>query len=1560
MVSLLLVLSIFVSSGVLWELRDTVITMVNEPLCGIEEHEHTDECYEKVLVCGLEENEEHTHTEECYKNVLVCGHENHFHKLQCYTDEELPDNDKLNEVDEIEDTYAISNVIDEEVLAANLPMIKLNNDIRALANEDDLPPTIETIDNIAEGIKFTLFDYGDYNLESQTNHYGYESDNNGGYTHPNANTTNGINAGRNIYDDILFFAYGTPPPHGAATGYYLKSTKTDPYTDSNGHPVNNGNYIDKNGNYIEWNGKTGAEDNRIPLYYPGTHDKNSYTGDYNVNSYQSGNRPFQGIVVNELVDGYPKVNNVVDGKNHGSSLAYLFDDNPSEYKTVYTGVNHLLKIDEETGHFVYNSDKNYAYFDTDTRNFSVYDSTFEIVNDNHHHAGESTKYDTNGNPIIYPTDLDTGFKIGFFPFDQYDPEKKDPNFDTSSGTYNHHFGMKMEANFANPAYDEQNVQEPIAFKYSGDDDMWVFVDGKLVLDIGGIHEPTGGMIDFSNGLVWVQDNSEGRTLAQVKADRGYTNAQWEALPKPIGIDTASTSSDAVNKWIVKDITYFISDWYSGGNANGNHEIKMFYLERGGCYSNLAMEMNLPTLKPLTVMKNVDYQQHLVKDDQIDNKEYNFQVWEWKDNNWIKPSDFENNGAFSLPNGGRKTFDGLGQSRQFKVVEEGVDPNTFDQVTINGGTPILLTGSAAVNVESSEEPVALSETNSYTFTNRVIEKTTDIKIKKAWSGNVPTDFGTVKYKIMRTDSVTGEVKQVALLESEIDNDQPILVKRRTFTIPASNWTEGVTKTGLLSQYGNHFYTYNVEELNVPTGYKASYSVDANGDLVITNTDMSKTDINVEKKWENYNANDISVKVKLTRSRIGYTESTHTNLKINILDEGGNLIKEFTTNEVYAGGSAEIAYTLPDGVEIYRGDPLYPQKKIGTYAAVNLPLNIICGLHGTEGHTHTDACYRDDNKINETLFVKFEEDEEILVVQNLSASANTVTFKVTSDKAEDSLLLLHHSFTRGVNDWKPNGSVEIKSSGNNPYAKGDAMYVTGRSKSWHGVRFDLDPAKFKANKTYTFSAYLLSPVATRFKMTFNNGLGQFRQISDPPVSVEANTWTQVTGTIKLPEEIDPYNMYIVVETVPYGDDYDNAPIEPGGTSFRMDEFTAIEGNRPVSVSPQIMEGNTIIDPGGVVTISGEPVSSTSTNNSEVYYTNFSEETDDWSLNDYEPNNDPAIVSREYDGKNHFYYLEISNRNATNDGIKMEVPFLQKGHTYRFEAKVQGDGPGSSEDIQLSIDLIGGNSNDDRFKTIGTANISPVTNSDNSIDYWVQNTFSQTFTIPDYADTSKMYIYFETPYANSGGQRGPFRVNEVRITDVSTVNSITYAPATEPKEGYKIVNGQYVSDFSNYRITLDSNSVTNPVNLSDTGYQNDEEFSKIVTLNSLNSWKYHWQNHDISDSDEHYIDEDHSRYLYKYHIEEISIIKSDNTEIPIRYDSATKEWVSDDENFIVSYSNNDVASNTVSTPILITNKYIWYKLPATGGCGTDRIYFFGIVFTSIGIISGAALYRRKRRRV
>ena len=252
------------------------------------------------------------------------------------------------------------------------------------------------------------------------------------------------------------------------------------------------------------------------------------------------------------------------------------------------------------------------------------------------------------------------------------------------------------------------------------------------------------------------------------------------------------------------------------------------------------------------------------------------------------------------------------------------------------------------------------------------------------------------------------------------------------------------------------------------YSDTYDTDLNGKqykvLQVTNTDITKTDIYVKKEWENIPpTGQPAVKLVLKREKVGYSSSQETDLQVTILDEGGNLIRTEKFTNLYANGSAEIYYDMPEGVVLYKGDPAYPNKRVTVLTCTN----------ADPGHEHTDAaCYlnqnmavalnQNTNKVNEPLYVKFEEDENILVVQNLAAKetgatvpANEVTFKVTSDNAEDSLLLLHHSFTRGTNSWSVQNdaskgtNAKVESSGYNPYAKGDALRVYDRIKSFNGA-------------------------------------------------------------------------------------------------------------------------------------------------------------------------------------------------------------------------------------------------------------------------------------------------------------------------------------------------------------------------------------------------------------------------------------------------------------------------------------------------------------------------------
>jgi len=1562
MISLLLVLSMLVSFGVLWGLHDTGITMVNEEQCGVPEHTHTDECYADVLICGLEENEEHTHTEECYERQLVCGYEEHIHDLGCYTDEDTFAEDEIMASDMSSDdevVYDLDEETEEELLVSDIPQLKLSNEMIALAG--DKPDVIDTIDNIAEGIKFTLFDYGDSNLEAKTNSYEWQwvepVKNDAGeviepgyWTHPKWSSDNvdrngwkdyGINSGRNPEDDILFFAYGTP------VNEYVRNA--DAYNERN-----------SNGETIKY----------IP-------DKNSYAGDYNASPQYSGNRAVQGIVAPTL---YNNPNDKNDPKNgypvladSGHSLNYLFapstnveGEDQSVYKTVYDGVdhegvNHLLRKETSINgvdHLIFNSNDNYAYFNKETNNFEVYNTTFDIVNDAHHKANETNynKFDDDGNPIVYGNeDVNAGFKIGFFPFDEYDEIRKDPNYDGNG--YNHHFGMTMEASFVNNKFDRVNVKEPITFKYSGDDDMWVFVDGNLALDLGGIHEPAGGMIDFSNGLVWTQDN--GATGDRVSLDEvrnrltnheadnslydyvlahspelinGYkvydehgnqvgekTAADaWNELPKPIGVNASQQSND---KWIVKPITDYIPNWYD--NANGTHEIKMFYLERGGCYSNLAMEMNLPTLKPLSVTKDVKYGEHL--DKTYDNTDYWFQVYEWDDTNktWVIPQSehpdspfYLEDNRFKIKAGERKKFDDLGQDRKFKVVEIGYGNNpqntgpevemsseVFNKVTVkdqNGKETEL----SIINGAAETEGAVLKDMNSYNFENTIREEFTDIKVKKEWSPELGENSTlknfVVKFKVVRTDSVTGETKQVALKKDG--------VKKRTFAITSGEWSKGYDITHLLSRYGDHIYTYAVEELNVPKGYKAAYGTDASGAMVITNTDVTKMEINVEKEWENTSYNDKEVKLRLTRKRVGYQDSTPTWVKVNIVDEAGNLIKSYSTEQydgediknykgVYAGGAAEIRCELPEGVEVI--DPDNPVKSPSTLSA------------------------------------KY--DDGFVVLDNLALTnpdnpsvPNEVTIKVTSNTVEDAKMKLHHSFTQGENGWLPNGSTVSYTSDAGAYAKKDCLAITGRTKSWGGARLNLDPALFKVNKTYTFSVYVKSPAATRFKMTFNNGLGHFEPITNPFVNASPGEWVQLTGTIKLPDEIDPYGMYLLVETVPKGNDYDNYPCE--ADTFYMDEFIAIEGRDGIRVnSPDKTD-----EPDGTVEIIPDRT---------VYSIAFNDTIGDWK---------PRAGSEKLtnDHNSGFDYMVVDNRTAGWHGAKLNVPFLQKGHTYLVEATVQGNGSSNMRNVDLKLDTVDHPNGNEQYILIGSA---AVTDSSAQYPNYVVNHISGSLLVPYYANPNEMNIFFEAnPANNQIDTFGSFRVHNITITDVTE-------PYTPPAmDGYHVANGRYYSDNSLYITGLEEDSVTNPMTLLGK-YENDDEFTaREIILDNISGWRYYWNN--TTDDPKHRIDEDAQNYLYKYYIEEVSIHdKTKDQWINVTNDVQllTGESNDSDKSYLVSYSGNGAATNDSDDPILVKNKYIWYKLPATGGRGTAGIYVLGGFLTAMGIFSGCAAGRRRRRR-
>lgn len=264
---------------------------------------------------------------------------------------------------------------------------------------------------------------------------------------------------------------------------------------------------------------------------PGTY--NGYVG--------GGNGAYTGIVNKTLINGYPTM-----AADKGSeSLDYLFGGKPDDKAvTNYKPTGGLLTLDKD----------GYYGFDADSQN-ATYDKA-------------SSKFTLSDRQCTSHSDTPC-----FAPF----------GGDTEHNKYS--FGMNLGVEFYMPEDGKVNNQDMV-FDFTGDDDVWVFIDGVLVLDLGGIHQALDGSINFSTG--------------EIKYDKKQSHGDTPAGTITQAFKNAGKTWDPV--------------------AYKTHHLSFFYLERGDGGSNCKIKFNLP-VKP---SKAIDIEKETLGT--IENKQFQFKLF----------------------------------------------------------------------------------------------------------------------------------------------------------------------------------------------------------------------------------------------------------------------------------------------------------------------------------------------------------------------------------------------------------------------------------------------------------------------------------------------------------------------------------------------------------------------------------------------------------------------------------------------------------------------------------------------------------------------------------------------------------------------------------------------------------------------------------------------------------------------------------------------------------------------------------------------------------------------
>lgn len=179
--------------------------------------------------------------------------------------------------------------------------------------------------------------------------------------------------------------------------------------------------------------------------------------------------------------------------------------------------------------------------------------------------------------------------VGFFPFDKTTATKNANKYG-----YGTEFDIDFYMSETGKLTAADGTQKDITFNFSGDDDVWVYVDGVLVLDLGGAHKVSSGSINFSDmkviykAAVDSSDNINNRT-ADPKTDDKYATDEKYVTTVDLAKIFKANGAEFNNK-----------------NSSKKHTLQMFYMERGSFDSNCSVSFNLPQNTGLLVRNDVNF------------------------------------------------------------------------------------------------------------------------------------------------------------------------------------------------------------------------------------------------------------------------------------------------------------------------------------------------------------------------------------------------------------------------------------------------------------------------------------------------------------------------------------------------------------------------------------------------------------------------------------------------------------------------------------------------------------------------------------------------------------------------------------------------------------------------------------------------------------------------------------------------------------------------------------------------------------------------------------------